>query len=380
MSDIINGNMSEEYFRSIVKSISYVYDDLFSKDDIEMITKNTFFSEDDEEVEELTTVGLKKNDVRNLQTTIWQKWNDEIFHSFENIYGKLICCLGNKNGDGKKSMPLTLLIFNPETGKMETDSRTYTVTSDTCEFSGVNFYDDNTSSGGYNSNCESLMNKYCLFLQKYDPKNELIEQLCGCVLAKKFISPELLNPNNAMALNQILGQRNCGISQCINKNAYRRQGDRGACVSTINICTNNLNVSEINATTTEFNNISMNNDCGGNKEIIPVNEVVIPIPIIEPVEEIDVIKPLELDELAVEQIIIPLGTDPDQIDPDQTTQNVSFIEGIINWFMSLFSQTEGFSSINNNFNKIYSVFSIIVIYILVLKDPLNIQKKINKMF
>ena len=48
--------------------------------------------------------------------------------------------------------------------------------------------------------------------------------------------------------------------------------------------------------------------------------------------------------------------------------------------MGLFGGSEGFSPKNNKFDQIYSVFSIIVIYMLIFKDPLKIQKKVQKMF
>ena len=66
-------------------------------------------------------------------------------------------------------------------GKIELDKRTYSIESakESCNFGGNNFYDDNATPEGYNLHCEALMNKYCLFLQKYDPENPLIDELCG---------------------------------------------------------------------------------------------------------------------------------------------------------------------------------------------------------
>jgi hypothetical protein len=54
-------------------------------------------------------------------------------------------------------------------------------------------------------------------------------------------------------------------------------------------------------------------------------------------------------------------------------EEVGFFQSIINWFGS-----EGFSPKNNKFDRIYSVFSIIVIYIFILKDPLKINNIFQK--
>ena len=58
---LINGNMDENYFRSIIKNMNYIYDDLFNKEDIELIEKNTFFDADEDDLpNELVSFGLKK--------------------------------------------------------------------------------------------------------------------------------------------------------------------------------------------------------------------------------------------------------------------------------------------------------------------------------
>ena len=410
---LLNGNMDENYFRSIIKNIGYIYNDLFDQEDIELIEQNTFFDADEDDFpNELTSQGLTKSDAKNLETTIWQEWDNNVSHTFEKIYSKLICCLGNKSGT-KKNLALSIPVYRD--GQIVLDKRTYSITNaeETCNFSGNNFYDDNSTSGGYNSSCEHLMNKYCLFLQKYDPENPLIDNLCGCILGKKYITeemPAMLESQNAAALSQVLGQRNCGIGKCIKENAYRRSGDRGQCVSQINICSNTLAVSDVETGSTEFKNINLSNDCGGTNTAAPTNNVDVPLEAEADVsttdgqEFEDQSEPTDstaADSTAADSTTadsttadstapyVPKpGREGKMYSPDgvevhfraaDSTEELGFFEKFIIWFNSLFG-FEGFSSMNNEFDKIYSLFSIIVIYILIFKDPLKIQKKVQKMF
>ena len=385
---LINGNMDENYFRGIIKNIGYIYDDLFDKKDIELIEKNTFFdAEEDDFPEELTSSGLKKSDAKNLDTTMWQNWNNNVSHSFEKIYSKLICCLGRKSGT-KKNLALDIPVY--KNGKIELDKRTYSIESakESCNFGGNNFYDDNATPEGYNLHCEALMNKYCLFLQKYDPENPLIDDLCGCILGKKYISPALLEPANAAALGMVVGQRNCGIGQCIAPNAYKRQGDREQCASEINICSNNIDVSDITANSAEFENITLNNDCGGNKIAAPPsNNVSIPDPEPEPEpESSSEPAPPSSEPAPPSSEPAPPSSEPsssapssEPAAPSSAPAELGLWAKFVRWINSLFG-IEGFSPKNNKFDQIYSVFSIIVIYMLIFKDPLNVQNKIRKMF
>ena len=392
---IVSGHMTESYFRSIVKSISYAYDDLFSPEDIELITESTFFAANDDEAQELTTMGKNKAGAQNLETTLWQEWDNQVFHSFENIYAKLICCLGKKT-DTAKQLSLDMPVYDSKNGVMIIDKRTYKIAdaAKSCTFKGRNFYDDNDTSAGYEANCEALMNKYCLFLQKYDPTNPLIEELCGCILGRQFVTPALLLPENALALGMIIEQRNCGIGKCLLKSSYKRQGDRDACVSEINICTNNLNVSDIEANKASFKNIKLQNDCGGTKVAAPVNNVDIPV-VIPPTDTTTDSNTDDDDDEDTTDTTTDSNTNT-TIDEEEKpkkkeeekkskkkskkkVEEVGFFQSIIDWFMGLFG-TEGFSPKNNKFDFIYSVFSFIVLYMLVLKDPLRISKKINKMF
>ena len=397
---LINGNMDENYFRSIIKNMNYIYDDLFNKEDIELIEKNTFFDADEDDLpNELVSFGLKKSDAKNLDTTIWQNWNNNVSHTFENIYSKLICCLGKKSGT-KKSLALVIPVYKD--GKIELDKRTYSIESakESCNFGGNNFYDDNATPEGYNLHCEALMNKYCLFLQKYDPENPLIDELCGCILGKKYISPALLEPANAAALGMVVGQRNCGIGQCIAPNAYKRQGDREQCASEINICSNNIDVSDISANSAEFKNITLNNDCGGNKIAAPPsNNVSIPEP--EPSSEPESSsepaapssepsapssepsapssEPAAPSSEPAAPSSEPAAPSSEPAAPSSAPAELGLWAKFVRWINSLFG-IEGFSPKNNKFDQIYSVFSIIVIYMLIFKDPLKIQKKVQKMF
>jgi hypothetical protein len=407
---LINGNMDENYFRSIVKNISYIYDDLFTPEDIALIEKNTFFDNDEDDMpEELTSQGLKQNDARNLTTTMWQTWNDEVSHSFENIYAKLICCLGDQSGT-KKALALSIPIYKD--GEIKMDKRTYSIgdAQQKCLYKGLNFYDDNKSTEGYNTNCEALMNKYCLFLQKYDPENPLIDDLCGCILGKKYITqemPAMLEPQNAAALANVLGQRNCGISKCIKQNAYRRQTDREQCVSEINICSNTIAVTDVEAGSAEFKNINLSNDCGGNKVSNPTNTTDLPEEVTDAVttddgdyeastdttdtaDTADTADTTTADTTAADTTAADTTaadtTAADTTAADTTAadteEELGFFAKIMAWFSSLFggSSEEGFSPKNNKFDQMYSVFSIIVVYMLIFKDPLKIQKKIQKMF
>ena len=223
--------------------------------------------------------------------------------------------------------------------------------------------------------------------------------------------PAMLESQNAAALSQVLGQRNCGIGKCIKENAYRRSGDRGQCVSQINICSNTLAVSDVETGSTEFNNINLSNDCGGTNTAAPTNNVDVPL---EAEADVSTTDGQEFedqseptDSTAADSTIADSttadstttdSTTADSTTADSTTvdsttadstaadsttadstEELGFFEKFIIWFNSLFG-FEGFSSMNNEFDKIYSLFSIIIIYILIFKDPLKIQKKVQKMF
>ena len=398
---LVNGNMDENYYKSIIKNIGYVYDDLFSKSDIKMIIDNTFFDENEDDiVTHLTEMGKNTGSAAESNYTVWQNLNKQTFHAFEKIYSKLICCLGDKKGDGKE-MSLTVPIYDPKKGEVTFQPKIFLIpTKGGCEFNGDSYYDDNTTPAGYNAKCEYLIQKYCLFLQKYDPENELIAKMCGCLLPRKFLSKNVdwSQETNQLALNSIDDNRKCGITQCLKgKYAYKRASDRQPCSSTINICTNNLNVSEIQAESAAISNIKLSNNCGGKETPqVPTNNVSVP----EETKDVETDNNdggNDNDTTTVTDSTPPKPQEPQQDPAQPTTQQpaqpttqqpaiqqpveeVGFFQSIIDWFMGLFGGSEGFSPKNNKFDQIYSVFSIFVIYMLILKDPLKIQKKVQKMF
>ena len=396
---LVNGNMEDNYYKSIIKNIGYVYDDLFSKNDVKMIIDNTFFDADEDDiVTHLTEMGHKKGSAAESNYTVWQNLNKQTFHAFEKIYSKLICCLGDKKGEGKE-MSLTVPVYDPKKGAVNFVPKIFNIPKKAeCSFSGDSYYDDGTPEG-YNAKCEYLMQKYCLFLQKYDPKNPLIEKMCGCLLPRKFLSKNVdwSQETNQLALNSIDDNRKCGITQCLKGSyAYKRLSDREPCASNINICTNNVNVSEIEAESAAISNIKLSNNCGGKETPqVPKNEVSVPkettnvetdnndggsdndkIEYTEPEPE------PEPEQSATDSSATDSSaTDSSATDSAATPkEELGFFARIMAWFSSLFGGSEGFSPKNNKFDQIYGVFSIIVIYMLIFKDPLKIQKKVQKMF
>jgi hypothetical protein len=393
---LVNGNMDETYYKGIIKNIGYIYDDLFNKDDVKMIINNTFYNaEEDDEVVHLTTLGHKSSGAPETDDTIWRKLGDQTVHSFAKIYSKLICCLGEKDSNGKK-MSLTVPIYDPTKGEMTFQIKEFKIpTRAECSFGGQDFFDDGTAAN-YNPLCETLMLKYCLFLQKYDPENDLIKKMCGCLLPKKFLSKNVdwENPTNQIALMAIDSNRKCGISECL-KGGFRREDDRATCASTVNICTNNLNVSEIEAESAAISNIKLSNNCGGAATpAVPTNNTSVPAEATD-VETTNSGKGNDNDTSTITDTSTPTEDEastpakkpakksakkpPAKKSAAVIEEEVGFFQSIINWFAGLFG-SEGFSPKNDKFDFLYSIFSIIVLYMLVLKDPLRISKKINKMF
>ena len=376
----VNGNMDLNYFKAIVKNISYIYEDLFSKDDIAMIEENTFFEfEEDDEIDDLVTKGLKKNGAGDLKTTIFKKLGNETHHAFANIYSKLICCVGE--GKDVKSLALEIPVYKD--GKMILDKQTFSVEKAKCNMPDGNFYDDGTKAG-FSADCDHLIRKYCLFLQKYDPENSLIKDLCGCSLAKKYLHSVFLEPNNAPALMSVKSAQNCGIQAC-QKSKWRGQGDRESCASNIAICTNNINISDNKAGgAINMEGVEVNNNCGGG------NEAQIPSTNVDVQDEVEVEENNSQDDLSADSTAAdstaadsstPAATSTDSSVPAAPATELGFFAKIMAWFSSLFGgSSEGFSPKNNKFDQMYSVFSIIVIYMLIFKDPLKIQKKVQKMF
>jgi hypothetical protein len=414
---LVNGNMDENYYKHIIKSIGYVYEDLFSSADIDMIQENTFFEEgDDDEIDDLVSIGLKENDPSaNLKTTMFRRLDDNVYHAFSNIYAKLICCLGDKNmKDGKvqKEMQLEIPVYDPADGTVKLVKRGFSVDDAVakCVMDDGNFYDDGTKDG-FSPDCQYLMNKYCLFLQKYDPESPLIDKLCGCVLANKYIHPVFKDANNVQALISVKAAKNCGIEQCQNSK-WRGLKDRESCAQNIAICTNNVTMEDIEAGgDVNMDGITMNNDCGGSTSAnIPANNADVPEEIQSAVSSTNNREDTatdSTDSTAADSTADSTAADStaaDSTSADSTAEDstaeddaedeaaedeaadteeeLGFFAKIMAWFSSLFggSSEEGFSPKNNKFDQIYSVFSIIVVYMLIFKDPFKIQKKIQKMF
>jgi hypothetical protein len=407
---LVNGNMDENYYKEIIKNIGYIYNDLFDKDDVKMITDTTFFDPDDDDiVDELTNMGKNQGSAAQSNNTIWQNLNKQTFHAFERIYSKLICCLGDKKGEGKE-MKLTVPVYNPAAGKVEFVPKIFNIPNKAaCEFRGDNYYDDGTE-GGYNAKCEYLMQKYCFFLQKYDKENKLIDDLCGCLLPAKYLSNliDWTQPVNEKALLDIQDNRKCGIGKCMKTSAFKRREDRKACAKSITICTNTLNISDNEiGKEMSLNGLTQSNDCGGGSPAaVPKSKDAVKDDEEDQKKLTDAghggsnsgtntqgnTKPAE-DEASTQakkpakkpakktakKTAKKSAKKPAKKSAAVIEEEVGFFQSIIDWFAGLFG-SEGFSPKNDKFDFLYSIFSIIVLYMLVLKDPLRISKKINKMF
>ena len=383
--------IDEVYRDNIVKKMGYMLENLFSPQDIAMIEENTFFDEDDNVINNLVNLGLTSDYNGNTKTTIYTKINNNVYHAFSKIYSKLICCVGEEteeNGKKTKSLELSIPIYNPETGLVEINSRNFSIkdAEANCSLPDGNFYDDGSKENG-SIDCDHLMRKYCLFLQKYDPNNKLITKLCGCVLIKKHIPDVFLKEQNYEALAAVQAAPNCAFTEC-NNAIWKPTNMRNECTTQITICENKLVMKDIQAGgNVDIGEITMDNNCKNelttdesivNSQDIPKNNIDTPVE-----EEQNYTAPppsLTRDEILE---ILKNSQDlksQDSQDSQESQEETGFFGKIWNFYTSLFSSDEtieGFSKNNNNFKKFYSIFSIIIIYTLILKDPLKIKKKLN---
>lgn len=237
-----NDHMEPNYFLSLIKNIGWKVNNIFSPEDKADIMRNVLI--DNDEATLLTTTGTTKDNADERNKGMWRKLNsaitgkkgDTLEHYFENIYKKLACCTN------QKTITVPILKRNSQ-GKIQKIYKTISVdTGNECTMNGINWFDDNTTEQGYNSNCEDLMQRLIAFLSKYDPENDMIKTYGGCLANKNLddIDEDILK--DPFLLNMVNVNRSCLMPSCNQPGAYKRKQDRKSCTTTI--CTAEFNVSD----------------------------------------------------------------------------------------------------------------------------------------
>jgi len=240
-----NDHMEPGYFLDLIKNIGWKINNIFSPADKADIMRSVLISNDEATL--LTTTGTTKDNADERNQGMWRKLNsaitgkkgDTLEHYFENIYKKLACCTN------QKTITVPILKRNSQ-GKIEKIYKTISVdTGSECTMNGVDWFDDNTTEQGYNSNCEDLLQRLIAFLSKYDPENEMIKTYGGCLANKNLddIDEDILK--DPFLLNMVNVNRSCLMPTCNEPGAYKRKQDRKSCTTTI--CTAEFNVSDNDA-------------------------------------------------------------------------------------------------------------------------------------
>ena len=233
--------MENDYLLNLIKVISWPFDDLFVKDDKKNIKRNVKMS--DKQIDGLISTGQRKDnaDERNLgmwmvlNESITKKKGDTLEHYFENVYKKIACCTG------KSSITVPILVQDSD-GKIKKTYKTITLDKSDCIMNGQDWYDDNMTEAKYNTNCNRFMERLIAFLTKYDPENEIITTVGGCLANKNIPDSFLKNPMYLSILNT---NRSCLLPTCNEPDAYKRKSDRKTCSNTI--CNAEFNVSNLEA-------------------------------------------------------------------------------------------------------------------------------------
>jgi hypothetical protein len=355
-----NEYLEDNYFLSLLKTIGWKFNNLFTPDDKENIKKSVLIS--DEEATLLTTTGTTSSNADERNQGMWMKLNKSITgnkdtteHYFENIYKKLACC------SGKSQITVPILKRNQKTGEIERVYKTIKIDrKGECTMNGLDWADDNTTEKGYKPHCEDLMQRLIAFLSKYDSKNPMIDSYGGCLANKHLnaIDEDILK--DPFLLNLVNINRSCLMPTCNKPDAYKRKQDRKSCTTTI--CQAKIGVSEAQAggAISVFGN-QIEQQCGPQSELSQslskgeekANEI-----IAEKEEEVNneiqkIDEELEKADEIIDKKVVNEGVIPSN---DFLNQLSLFFSNFFQSFFSLFQMREGFLNFNIDYlNKISNI-------------------------
>lgn len=204
--------------RALLGRVSWHGDQVFAPEDKETLRKE-MPDWTETELSVLTSSGLTKSDINDgTDFSMWYALDGvgSEQNYFEDVYKKLSCCLGQSD------------IFIPYLEKQDDGSYSKKLIQFKASECG-DWYDDNTTVGGYNPKCEKFMKRFIGYLMKHHPQSPLIERHGGC-LANKFLSKSFMDWNDGSKLYELADvNRSCVVPQCNQNLAYRRQRDRKLC-------------------------------------------------------------------------------------------------------------------------------------------------------
>jgi flagellar biosynthesis GTPase FlhF len=223
--------IDSDYLIKLLKVVSWPFDNLFELSDEKNIIKNTRISKAD--AKKLVTIGTTKDTATEKDGGMWRILTkqvsggdkDVLEHYFDNVYKKIACCIGLR--DNVIEVPI---LVKDESGKLVKKIKTIKITKEDCMINGMDWYDDNATVKGHQPRCERFMEKLVAFLNKYDPKNEILSTYGSC-FNNKLIPEDILN--NHLFLDILDSNRKCLITPCNTPKAYKGIGERQGCELTL---------------------------------------------------------------------------------------------------------------------------------------------------
>lgn len=338
------------YANVILKQIGWRFDNIFEAGDLEDIKKTVAISDDEALL--LTTTGKTEETADERNQGMWMKipalltgTEDITSHYFDSFYTKVGCCTG------QTQLTLPVLERNEE-GEQEKVYKTIVIDRAECTIDGVDWYDDNTTEGGYNPNCERFMIRLIAFLEKYDPTNPMLNTYGGCMANRHIdaIDPEIINDPFMLQLVDV--NRSCVLSTCTQPLAYKRKQDRKSCETTF--CNAEINIDDIEAGgDVSVLDTVITQQCGANSDLskrLAGEEV----PVTEPETETET---------------TPTETIPST--PSTTTESSNFFTVLYDFFATILSSifgtsTEGFAVSFDNQSFLNTSIVVVVVLLLLL--------------